>query len=73
MCQGIRSTASLLPQIPFSASKNINSLNTAPRYQFNNDEKTGKTKKQEMGPPPGPPKNFRRRLKSNSSYYVYYV
>ncbi|XP_026739194.1 mutS protein homolog 4-like isoform X2 [Trichoplusia ni] len=64
---GIRSTASLLPQIPFSASKNINALNTAPRYQFNNDEKTGKNKKQEMGPPPGPPKNFKRRPESSTS------
>ncbi|CAH0585557.1 unnamed protein product [Chrysodeixis includens] len=58
---GIRSTASLLPNIPFSASKNITAPNTAPRYQFNNDEKPGKSKKHEMGPPSGPPKNFRRR------------
>lgn len=63
---GIRGTTSMIPLNPFSAPKAILAPNKAPKYQFNNDEiPTGTSRKPTMGPPPGPPRSFKRRYIHN--------
>ncbi|KAJ8722230.1 hypothetical protein PYW08_004632 [Mythimna loreyi] len=59
---GIRGATSLLPPHPFSAPKVISTMNNAPKYQFDKDEPTVPSRKPTMGPPPGPPRSFKRRI-----------